>query len=89
MDTMHDRFKGLAPSAREVMMQLFVGGPTWDGHVVSKIGRDALIELELAERWDGFQQLTLAGLMMATDAEVLKDVSRWRDQRWYRKGTGR
>lgn len=38
-------FDGLQPNAKEVLGQLFLYGPTYDGHVASKAGRDALREL--------------------------------------------
>lgn len=40
-------------SAYEVLGQLFVSGPTWDGHLVSKEGRGRLVNNGLADRLNG------------------------------------
>ncbi len=44
---------------------LFKHGPTFDGDVPSKSERDELVEQGLAERFDGFQWLTLDGVKEA------------------------
>lgn len=50
-------------NAAEVLWQLFVNGPAWDGDLASKSGRDALVQFGLAERFaDGWQALTRAGV---------------------------
>ena len=75
-------FGRLSSSARDVLGQLFVQGPAWDGGVVSKVGRDALVDAGLVYRTrHGWQALTQAGLDMA----CLVDVKNRRDTRWYRK----
>jgi len=74
-------FGDLSSGAKEVMMQLFVMGPTWDGNLVSKQGRSELIEYGLVFKVEGFQSLTESGLLMAISC----DVSGWKDQRWHRK----
>lgn len=43
--------KGLSSSAIEMLGQLYVSGPTWDGNVCSKQGRGELCRAGLA--WDG------------------------------------
>jgi len=64
-------------------MQLFVGGPTWDGNVISKSGRYELLRAGLAERWDGWTFLTEEGVMAAVSGGfAAKD---WADRRWYEK----
>lgn len=67
--------------ANEVMMQLFVFGPTWDGNLVSKSERDELLEVGLIERYEGWQWLNEAGMKVALSV----DVKDWSDKRWYRK----
>lgn len=78
---MRDTFEKLSGGAKDVMMQLFVTGPTWDGNLVSKAGRTELVDQGLAFRQQGFQSLTDMGLSVAIDA----DVGQWTDKRWYRK----
>lgn len=51
--------------AGDVLRQLFFRGPTWDGDVSSKSGRDDLIRYGLATAHEGYQQLTAAGLKVA------------------------
>ena len=41
---------GLSTIQREVLRQLLFQGPVWDGHVLSKQARDALINYGLATR---------------------------------------
>lgn len=69
----------------EVLMQLFVEGPTWDGNLISKSDRDALVDAGLCERWQGWNYLTLDGLKTAVSGgHAAQD---WHDKRWYRKAT--
>jgi hypothetical protein len=49
----------------EVLEQLFVYGPTWDGNIVSKSGRDTLFDLKLASRVEGYSFLLAAGIRLA------------------------
>lgn len=74
-------FSFLSSAAREVMMQMFVFGPVWDGNLVSKQGRSELVELGLVFRVQGWQSLTQTGIEVA----IAADVSSWKDQRWHRK----
>lgn len=60
-----ERIGEMSPSAAAVLGQLFLGGPTWDGNLVSKSGRDELVGRGLAERDDGFQWLTRRGVAWA------------------------
>lgn len=63
--------QALLPSdEREVLDQLIDKGPVWDGDVVSKAGRDGLLEKELAVKCvakgtDGYQVATYRGLQIA------------------------
>lgn len=55
----------LSSDAIEMLGQLFVKGPVWDGNCVSKVGRTALVDMGLAERGDGWQWLTRFGVETA------------------------
>lgn len=52
----------LSASAADVLRCLFFHGPTWDGNVPSKSGRDELVSMGLAARSHGWQWLTRAGI---------------------------
>jgi hypothetical protein len=52
----------LSSSAADVLRCLFIHGPTWDGNVPSKSGRDELVDMKLAARGNGWQWLTRAGV---------------------------
>jgi len=52
-------------AARDVFGQLFMDGPTWDGNVASKAGRDALLTAGLAFHAEGWATLTPLGLRLA------------------------
>ena len=80
-------FDALSSAAKEVMMQLFVFGPCWDGHVVSKQARTELVKAGYAERFNGWQQLTTKGLALAIDEGTISRVKQWDDKRWYKKAT--
>lgn len=67
----------------EVLMQLFVGGPTWDGNLVSKQDRDELLRAGLAEHWEGWTYLTKAGVKSAVSGGYA--AKNWHDRRWYEK----
>ena len=77
----------LSSAAIEVLGQLFISGPKWDGNVVSKSGRTELVEAGLAFRTDGFQSLTAEGIKMALEI----DISAWREPfrvQWMKKRRG-
>jgi hypothetical protein len=74
-------FDPLSGAAKDVMMQLFVTGPTWDGNLIAKSGRNELVDKGLAFRCEGWQSLSLEGLKVAITA----DVKGRSDQRWYQK----
>lgn len=78
------QFNDLAPNAKEVLGQLFLRGPTWDGDITSKSGRGVLVGAGLAQHHKGWAYLTSAGVEMATSA----DVSRWANDSWHRKQKG-
>lgn len=74
--------KTLSPNAVEMLGQLFVNGPTWDGNVCSKAGRGELFDLKLAFRVEGFTTLTEKGLRLAIEWKQ----ARW--DRWRKKQNG-
>ncbi|BCM87878.1 hypothetical protein [Methylobacterium indicum] len=53
------------PVQAEILRQLFLDGPTWDGDIISKQARNEVILMGLAERDDGYTQLTRDGLRYA------------------------
>ena len=55
----------LSGGAIDTMHCLFLHGPTWDGNIPSKSGRDELFDLKLATRCEGYSQLTPDGLRLA------------------------
>jgi hypothetical protein len=57
---------GLNTNQKEVLRQLFMNGPTWDGDIVSKAHRDDLASLGLAYRGPGgFTNITNRGMQVA------------------------
>lgn len=78
-------FEALSGAAQEVLGQLFVHGPTWDGHVASKAGRDELRAADLIERWQGWQWLTAKGVALAVDDGTRQRVKHWNNPAWYKK----
>lgn len=52
----------LTAQAADVLRCLFFHGPTYDGNVPSKTGRDELVDMKLAQRAQGWQWLTRAGI---------------------------
>lgn len=63
-------WEALRPDAKEVLGQLFLNGPQYDGCVVSKMGRDGLFCHDLISRGFGWQWLTQRGVLVATLAPV-------------------
>jgi hypothetical protein len=56
---------GLTGAEWEVLWQLFLNGPTEDGDLPSKSGRDSLIQGGWAFGLDGWQSLTEKGIIEA------------------------
>lgn len=73
----------LSSAAVDVLGQLFVAGPVWDGNLISKVGRDQLVEVGLACRWNGWQTLTQDGLTAAVEWKFGEETPQNRS--WYRK----
>ncbi len=65
MNDIRDKIFGMTSAAREVMRCLFLLGPTWDGNIPSKSGRNELVDLGYAERWKGWAWLTRKGAEFA------------------------
>lgn len=57
----------LSPAAIGVMGQLFVHGPTWDGNIITKVGRSELVKAGLATHAHGWAWLTEDGLVAALE----------------------
>lgn len=55
----------LSGAAIDVLNQLFLNGPTWDGDVASKAGRDELYDLKLIGRHEGYQFILREGVRLA------------------------
>lgn len=65
---MTDKLKTLRPlsgGAIDTLWCLFRNGPTWDGNVPSKSGRDDLHERGLIDRYNGWQWLTRDGVLIS------------------------
>ncbi len=60
--------KPLASNEIEVMKCLFFHGPTWDGNIPSKMGRDSLCDRGLAHHEFAFAWLTYDGVEIAINA---------------------
>lgn len=78
------KIEPLSSAAVEVLGQLFVNGPTWDGNICSKAGRGELIGAELAWHQHGYASLTPEGVRVAVEWDRA-DLRRRRDQRWLEK----
>lgn len=71
----------LSGAAIDVRCQLFRCGPQWDGDLSSKRGRDELVEIGHAARYDGWNWLTDLGVEAAIDDGLGVDKERWERQR--------
>lgn len=49
----------------EALWQMFLSGPIWDGNLVCKTSRKWLVSNGMADRAEGFNFLTGAGVAMA------------------------
>ena len=74
----------LSSAAIEMLGQLYVSGPTWDGNVCSKQGRGELVRAGLAFHEHGYASLTPEGVRVAVEWDR-KDLARRHDQRWIEK----
>lgn len=74
----------LSSAAVEMLGQLYVNGPTWDGNVCSKQGRAELIRAGLAWHQHGYASLTPEGVKVAVEWDI-RDLQRRHDDRWLKK----
>ena len=58
---------GLSAAESETLWCMFRNGPTWDGNLPSKSGRDGLVSAGYADRFDGWNFLTHAGVTLSID----------------------
>jgi hypothetical protein len=78
----------LSSAAKEVMGQMFLNGPIWDGNLVSKEGRASLVAAGLAFQVRGFTSLTPEGVVVAIEwKDFHRPLTDW-SQRWLRKAGG-
>jgi hypothetical protein len=61
----------------DVLLQLFLSGPLFDGDVSSKRGRDGLVTRGLAIRQNGWQTLSEAGFIAAVEAGYGERKETW------------
>lgn len=91
MTDVNKMIKPLSGCARDVLYQLVMNGPTWDGNITSKAGRGDLFDLGLAERVNGWTFITRAGAETAEAAGMFTERER-RDRKrrpfmhWWRPG---
>lgn len=82
MINIRDKIFGMSSAAREVMRCLFLHGPTDDGDIPSKGGRDELCDLDYAHHEFGFAWLTRGGVEFAIKSmEMDREKERWQRQR--------
>lgn len=74
----------LTPQAIESMRCMFLHGPTWDGNIPSKSGRDELFDLKLATRIQGYSWLTADGIRLALSNGMDREKDRWERERRHR-----
>lgn len=76
-----DQFTGMTAAERDVLRQLFFQGPTFDGDVSSKTGRNGLIDRGFADRVEGHAFLTRAGVEHALSIDLDTAKDRWDRER--------
>jgi hypothetical protein len=76
--------ESLSSTAVEVLGQLYVGGPTWDGNIISKDGRGELCRAGLAWHEHGYASLTPDGVRLAVEWDI-RDIKRRHYDRWIDK----
>lgn len=80
--SMQDKILGMSSAARETLRCLFFHGPTWDGDVPSKQGRDELCHLGFAERGFGWQWLTRQGVDLSVTVMLFdREKEKWQRDR--------
>lgn len=82
MADVRDIVFGMTSAARDTMRCLFFHGPTLDGDVPSKSGRDELFDLGCIERWNGWQWLTRKGVEFSVNSLLLdRQKEKWQQER--------
>ena len=82
------KIEPLSSAAKEVLGQLFMKGPTWDGNVASKVGRGELVAAGLAFHAHGFASLTPEGLGVAVEwKDFHQPLTDW-SRKWIHKANG-
>jgi hypothetical protein len=82
--------KPLSRGAIDALAQLFVNGPTWDGNLITKSGRDQLVEAGLAAKvGGGWNFLTIEGVLVASEWRTGGTGSSDLDRRWSAKVSNR
>jgi len=72
------KIEPLTPAEKEVIKCLFFHGPTWDGNVPSKSGRDSLCKRGLAHHEFAFAFLTRDGVQIAVqELGMDREKERW------------
>jgi hypothetical protein len=74
----------LSPAALDVLEQLFLTGPVWDGNVVSKAGRGELVSAGLAFHANGWASLTEEGVYVCATWNRA-DLKKRNRERWLDK----
>jgi hypothetical protein len=78
----------ISSAAKDVLGQLFMKGPTWDGNITSKSGRGELVSRGLAFHAHGFASLTEEGVRVAIEwKDFHRPLTAW-SQQWLRKAGG-
>jgi hypothetical protein len=78
------KVEALSSAAIEMLGQLYVNGPTWDGNVCSKQGRSELCRTGLAWHAHGYASLTPEGVRTAVEWDRT-DLRRRNADRWLKK----
>lgn len=74
----------LSSAEIEVLGQLYVNGPTWDGNICSKAARGDLVRRGLAWHEHGYAQLTPEGVRTAVEWDRA-DLRRRNADHWLKK----
>ncbi len=82
MGDVQKEIHGLGSAARETLRCLFFHGPTQDGELPSKTGRDQLVDRGHAFRHNGWNCLSAAGMVWAMENMVMHEAKEaWQNAR--------
>lgn len=73
MSTLPKTLQPITGGMRDVLEQLWLKGPTWDGNIVSKMGRNELVTRGWALHMNGHAFLTAEGVTLAVGLFGPKD----------------